>query len=531
VPAGFDRFALALVERYLGRYAEAELGISLHDLLALGRANPGDVGEAFNMAYLALRGSGAVNAVSRLHGAVSRRLFGPLFPRWPEGEVPIGHVTNGIHVPTWDSAASDALWTAATTASGGDRWRGTLETVGEALRRVGDTELWDLRAANREGLVAYVRERMPRELAAAGAPTEVVAGARAALDPDALTLGFARRFATYKRPTMLLHDEARLIRILTNPDRPVQLVLAGKAHPADTAGQAMLAEWVRFSRRPEVGGRVVLIPDYDLLLAEHLVQGVDVWINTPRRPWEASGTSGMKVLVNGGLNLSELDGWWAEAYTPEVGWAIGDAAEHGDDPAWDAAEAEALYTLLEREIMPAFYTRDGRGISTAWVARMRQSMTTLTPRFSTNRAVREYTERYYLPAAAAYRARAADAGALAGRLAAWQRHLATHWHGTRFRSVRVDTRGGEHHFTVEVHLGALDADAVRVEIFADALDGGEPWRQPMTRGRAPEERRCAYEYGASVPASRPVGDYTPRVTPYHPDARVPLEAAHILWQR
>ena len=239
-------------------------------------------------------------------------------------------------------------------------------------------------------------------------------------------MGFARRFATYKRPNLLLHDPARLIRILTNPQRPVQLLLAGKAHPQDLAGQAMIREWNEFVRRPEVRSHAIFLVDYDMLLTEHMVAGVDLWINTPRRPWEASGTSGMKVLVNGGLNVSELDGWWVEAYTPQVGWAIGDGKEHGDDPAWDAAEAEALYDLLEREIIPEFYARDEHGIPKAWVTRMRESMAQLTPTFSANRSVREYTEDHYLPAAEAYARRAADkgklgagVGAVAGGSGAW----------------------------------------------------------------------------------------------------------------
>src|SRR5439155_14784229 len=234
-------------------------------------------------------------------------------------------------------------------------------------------------------------------------------------------------FAPYKRPNLLLRDQDRLVRILTNAERPVQLVVAGKAHPADRFGQELIRTWIEFIRRPEVCGRVIFIADYDLLVAEQFVQGVDVWINTPRRPWEASGTSGMKVLVNGGLNLSELDGWWAEAYEPDVGWALGDGQEHGEDPAWDAAEADALYTLLEREVVPAFYTRDARGIPLAWIAKMRGSMARPTPQFSTNRVVREYTDTYYVPAAASYRARSADKGALGTQLVGWRRDLAEHW--------------------------------------------------------------------------------------------------------
>ena len=213
------------------------------------------------------------------------------------------------------------------------------------------------------------------------------------LNPDALTLGFARRFAAYKRPDLLLSDEDRLLRILTNKDRPVQLIIAGKAHPADSEGHALIKKWMKFISRPEARPHVIFLSDDDMILTEHLVQGVDLWINTPRRPWEACGTSGMKVLVNGGLNLSELDGWWAEAYAPEVGWALGDGKEHGDDPIWDKAEANTLYDLLEREVIPEFYTRDDRKIPIAWIAKIRESMARLTPHFSSNRAVREYTEK------------------------------------------------------------------------------------------------------------------------------------------
>ena len=328
-----------------------------------------------------------------------------------------------------------------------------------------------------------------------------------------------------------MHDPERLLRILTGPACPVQLVIAGKAHPADRAGQAMIAEWIRFIRRPEVERRVVFVPDYDLLLAEHLVQGVDVWINTPRRPWEASGTSGMKVLVNGGLNLSELDGWWAEAYTPEVGWALGDGREHGDDPAWDAAAAEALYTLLEREIVPAFYARDARGIPAAWIEKMRESMARLTPRFSTNRVVREYTERYYLPAAVGYRERAANKGALGTQILDWRRHLLAHWGEARFGALHVETRDGRHDFTVQVHLGGLDPESVRVELFADPVDGGEAVCQAMARGPRLDGPGSGYAYTGRVPASQPAGSYTPRLLPHHPAASVPLEAPGILWQR
>jgi starch phosphorylase len=320
VPAGFDRFPPALIERYLGRYAREQLGLSVAELLALGRLNPDDAAEPVNMAYLALRGCGAVNGVSELHGRVSRHLFRPLFPRWPEAEVPVGHVTNGVHMPTWDSAAADELWT---EACGKERWLGLSPTLEADLRRVPLERLWDLRTTGRKVLVDYARTTVGRQMAVAGADAATIARTQARLDPSRLTLGFARRFAAYKRPNLLLHDPERLIRILENREHPAQLILAGKAHPADLVGQALIREWLRFIRRHDAVPPVVFLSDYDMLMAEYLVRGVDVWINTPRRPWEASGTSGMKVLVNGGLNLSELDGWWAEAYRPDVGWALG----------------------------------------------------------------------------------------------------------------------------------------------------------------------------------------------------------------
>ncbi len=528
VAAGFDRFAPTLVEQYLGGYAAQKLGISLRDLLALGRQNPNDPSEPFNMAYLAIRGSGAVNGVSRLHGQVSRHLFEPLFAHWPEDEIPVGHVTNGIHVPTWDSAPADDLWT---QACGKDRWLGTMETVEQNIRRVSDASLWQFRTSASKSLVEYARERLSRQLAASGAPPEAVEGAKHLFDPNTLTLGFARRFAAYKRPNLLLHDPERLLRLLTHPQRPVQLIMAGKAHPADLAGQALIREWTHFIRRPEVRPHAIFLSDYDMLLTEHLVQGVDVWLNTPRRPWEACGTSGMKVLVNGGINLSELDGWWAEAYAPEVGWALGDGREHGDDPAWDAVEANALYDLLEREVIPEFYSRDAQGIPGAWVARMRESMARLTPRFSTNRAVREYTEQHYLPAASAYRERAAGKGAVGVQVVNWRRALEQKWAALRFGETKTETDGARHVFEIQVYLDDLDPEAVRVELYADGLDGNAPERVEMARVRQLVGATNGYAYRAGVPAARPVTDYTARVIPHRDGVAVPLEAARILWQR
>jgi len=288
---------------------------------------------------------------------------------------------------------------------------------------------------------------------------------------------------------------------------------------------------VLFIRQPEVRPHAIFLSDYDMLLTENLVQGVDVWINTPLRPWEACGTSGMKVLVNGGINISELDGWWAEAYTPEVGWALGDGKEHGEDKAWDCAEAEALYRILEREVVPQFYTRNERGIPAAWVARMRESMARLTPHFSASRAVCEYTEKHYIPAAAAYLGRAANKGALGKQVADWQQGLEEHWNNLRFGAMRVAAKAEVNAFEVEVFAGELDLDAVRVEIYADGVNGGEPLLHEMKRLRELPGNAGGYVYGVDVSVARPAKDYTVRAIPYFAGAAVPLEDGHILWQR
>jgi glycogen phosphorylase len=528
VSAGFDRFAPALVEQYLGQYAQKDLSLSLHDLLGLGRQNPDDNDEPFNMAYLAMRGSGAVNGVSKLHGRVSRHIFKPLFHRWPECEVPVGHVTNGVHMPTWDSAAADKLWT---EACGKGRWLGTSETLEADLNRVPDEKLWELRTTSRNAVVDFARERVGRQMAAAGAGAEEIARTQARLDPGVLTLGFARRFATYKRPNLLLRDPERLIRILKNSQRPVQLILAGKAHPADQAGQALIREWTQFIRRDNANLPVVFLADYDMLLAERLVQGIDVWINTPRRPWEASGTSGMKVLVNGGINLSELDGWWAEAYRPEVGWAVGDGQEHGDDPDWDAADAEALYERLEQEVIPEFYTRNDKGIPVAWVKRIRESMAKLTPRFAASRTVHEYAEQHYVPAAAAYHERVANKGERAKQMVDWQRSMAEKWGTLHFGEMKIENRGEQQVFEAQIFLQDLDPKSVRVELYADGINGGDPVRQEMRSVRQLDGTAGGYIYGAAVPVGRPSTDYTARVVPHCDGMAIPLENTRILWQR
>jgi len=527
VEAGFDRFDPALIERYLGSYAELKLGVTRHDLLALGRHNPDDSSESFNMAYLALRGSSASNGVSRLHGEVSRKLFAPLFEHWPVEEVPVNYVTNGVHTPSWDSAEADYIWT---ERCGKDRWLGATESLAINVRCITDSALWSFRNRARESLVAYARERLSQLLTATGAESESIETARHVLDPNVLTLGFARRFATYKRPNLLLRDPERLMRLLTNPARPVQLILAGKAHPADKPGQALIQQWTTFIRNSAARQHVVFLSDYDMRLTEQLVQGVDVWLNTPRRPWEACGTSGMKVLVNGGINLSELDGWWAEAYTPEVGWALGDGQEHGDDPVTDEADANALYDLLEREVIPEFYTRGSTGIPERWMARIRSSMSGLTPRFSTNRTVREYTEKYYLPMETAYKNRSANKCALGKHLASLQAEVQHGWSAIRIDSVNSDRDDTHCKFDVHVALAEIDPDAVCVQIYADAVADGGSENHNCKLIRKLSDSNNDYLYSTTIQTTRTASDFTARVVPGY-GVSVPLEDKHILWQR
>ncbi len=524
VTAGFDRFHPDLMHEYLHRYTEEELFVPLEEILAMGRQNAGDTLEPFNMAYLAMRGSGQVNGVSKLHGQVSRHIFSPLFPRWPEREVPVGSVTNGVHVPTWDSTEADSVWSAA---CGKTRWSGE-EICADNIRQLSDEQLWQMRTSERKNLIGRVRLRFARQRACGyDGPHDLPQ----VLDEHVLTVGFARRFATYKRPNFLLHDPERLMRLLTNPERPMQLVLAGKAHPQDRPGQALIQQWNDFIERHQLQQHVVFLSDYDMLMAQELVQGADLWINTPRRPWEACGTSGMKTLVNGGLNFSELDGWWAEAYSPQVGWAIGDGLEHGDDPVWDGIEAEAMYRQLEQEVVPEFYERGDNGLPSKWLTRVRESMARLTPQFSASRAIQNYTEEHYLPAASGYGRRAANKSALGAEVLAWLHRVAKGWNTVHFGALHWETREGRHYFEMQVWPGDLSSCDLKVELYADPRGEHDAEIVTMTASDTSPNTKEPVTYRIDIPATRALMDYTPRVVPHHSSVAVPLEIGEILWQR
>jgi starch phosphorylase len=523
VAAGIDVFSPELIRHYLGSYAE-QLGLSLSAFLALGRSCASHDTEPFNMAFLALRGCAHANAVSRLHRAVSQRLFRRLYPRWPEPEVPIAYITNGVHVPSWDSRWSDRLWT---EACGKNRWLGSVEGLAVSLQSIDDETLWKATAEERRDLVRYARERIERQLAQRGATPAELGHVSTVLDPSILILGFARRFADYKRPNLLLKDPDRLARVLLNASRPVQIIVAGKAHPGDEAGKALVAEWLKFVSRPDVRTRAVFLEDYDMALAQQMVQGVDVWVNTPRRRWEACGTSGMKVLANGGLNLSVRDGWWAEAFAPELGWAIG--AQADDDASDDAHEADELYRLLETEVVPVFYKRDDRGIPIEWVKRMRASIASLAPLFSSNRMLQDYVEKLYRPAASAFHRRSAEKGALAKELGAWHATLARYWDDVRFGALAVDVHEDRWQFEVPVYLGRIPRESIKVELYADAVQGYLPVREPMERSAPLIGEANAFMFRAGVSRERPNWHYTPRICAYHPETYTPAESTLVLW--
>ena len=522
VEAGFSRFDPALIDQHFlgegGLYSH--LGLSARELLALGRQNPEDDSEPFTMTYMALRLSAHSNAVSRLHEQVSQGLFAGLYPRWPVAEVPVGHVTNGVHMPSWDSAAADELWT---ETCGKERWRSAPDSNCANICSASDESLWAMRARQRAELVNQVRGEQRHHLRLRNPRSGALPDVERILDPNALTLGFGRRFTAYKRPGLLLTDPERLRRLLTDPTTPVQLVIAGKAHPEDEDGKRFVARWAEFVSSAGMERHAVFLEDYDMTLAEMLVQGVDVWINTPRRPYEACGTSGMKVLVNGGINLSSRDGWWDEAFEPDVGWAFGD--HRGD-----LQEAGELYRLLEQEVVPEFYTRDADGLPRRWIARMRASMSQLAGRFASNRMLADYLDGYYLPAASEISRRQEDDYALARELAGTEQQLRAHWDQMHFGRVDVTRNDATWHFVIQVQLGEVPPDRICVELAAEALDSDPAQRLLLERGAALPGAMGGYEYHGDVKSRRPAEHFTPRIVPALNGGITRAELPFIRWQ-
>jgi starch phosphorylase len=434
VAAGIDEFPADMMKKYFGEYV-SELGIGMGDLLALGGVEGGDR-EAFNMARLAIREAARVNGVSRLHREVTRKMWCDMWPGVPFDEVPVEYVTNGIHIPSWVSHDMATLLDRYL----GPGWveRPTDEEVWDGVWKIPDSELWRTHERRRERLVSFARTCLRRQLQNREASSAELKRAEEILDPSALTIGFARRFATYKRATLILKDRARLKRILQNTERPVQLIFAGKAHPRDSKGKEFIREVLHFARHEDVRNHIVFLEDYNMILSRYLVEGVDVWLNTPLRPMEASGTSGMKVVPNGGLNLSILDGWWDEAHSPHIGWAIGKGESYKDIEYQNKVESNALYDILEREVIPLFYSRSRDGLPRGWIRTMKQSMHSLCYVFNTDRMVKQYVNDFYLPAVAESRRLTENDAARAREVASWKRRIRQAWSGIHVLDVKAD---------------------------------------------------------------------------------------------
>jgi len=539
VPAGFDLFPADIMGRYFGGYA-SYLGLSFDELMDRGRIRQGDPNEKFNMAALAFRHARYINGVSALHGEVTRKMVQPNWPDFPLNEVPVGHVTNGIHTPTFLSEEMVVLL---------EKYLGELDAENlcdpgfwAKVDTIPDAELWSAHEARRRELVEWARTYLVGRLEKRGASEREVEEAHEVLDPNVLTVGFARRFATYKRGDLLLRDPEILKRLLNHPQTPVQFVFAGKAHPRDDAGKDLIRHIVHFSREAGVQGRIVFLEDYDMAMARYLVQGVDVWLNNPRRPMEASGTSGMKVVPNGGLNFSVLDGWWAEGYDPTVGWAIGRGEEYSDYGYQDHVEAQDIYDTLEREIIPLFYKREGEnGLPHAWIAKMKASMKKLAPVFTTERMVREYAENYYVPAARRARQLAENDFTRARELVEWKKRVRDNWSEVRVESVEAPgaekvAAGDAATVTAKVRFGAnIKPKDVSVQLYTGPVDSDRNLLSarviPMTTDASAAAPEGVYVYTGTLPTddSGQQG-FTVRVLPYHPDAVLPQEMPQISWE-
>jgi starch phosphorylase len=540
VPAGIDRFPRELMQHYFGVWAD-ECGISIDTLMSLGHFPGEDPSAPFNMAVMGLRLAAKSNGVSRLHGRTSREMFQTLWPTVPPEETPIGSITNGVHGRTWVSSQMDDLYSKyvspAWDEAGPDEWARIYDAR--------DDELWRAREQGRDALVSFVRGRLRKSLADRGISVSDAAWTDDVLDPRYLIVGFSRRFATYKRATLLLSQPDRLRALLLDEQRPLQLVFAGKAHPADDLGKEMIAEIVRFSRDPDVRHRFTFVEDYDISVARTLYQGSDVWLNTPRRPMEASGTSGEKAALNGALNCSILDGWWDEMFDGDNGWAISSAEAVTDLEHRDEVEANSLFDLLERQIIPLFYERGGANFPRGWVTRVKASLRSLGPKVMASRMVRDYLNDMYEPIAAQSDALAADGNARARELAAWKKRVSAAWAEVKVEvdpdpMVGLVDLGAEREVTASVHLGSLSPADVAVELLHGPVAGGDELTDTvMVRlarfddpgaGGAGAGGADVVRYRGRFSADQAGRHgYAVRVVPAHRDLVVPVELGCVTW--
>jgi starch phosphorylase len=503
--------------------------------LGLGRQNPQDQNEQFCMTVLAIRLANTTNGVSKLHGKVSRKMWKNIWKDLPESEVPIISITNGVHTRSWLAMEMAQLYDRYL----GIQWedRPTDHTIWKRVDHIPNAELWRTHERRRERLVAFARKRLKAQLKRRGASPAEIARADEVLDPEALTIGFARRFATYKRGTLIFRNLERLAAIINNKDRPVQIIFSGKAHPRDHGGKELIAEILHIARRPEFRRRIVFIEDYDINVARYLAQGIDIWLNNPRRPLEASGTSGMKVCCNGGLNLSVLDGWWDEAYAQDNGWAIGAGEEYTDLPYQDDVESRTIYDLLEQEIAPLFYTRSSDGLPRGWLNFMKRSISTVCPFFNTNRMVQEYVEKCYWPSHVRYSQLTADHLKRAADLARWRQRLTQGWGLVRVENVEARGAdplqvGAEMEVKAKVNLGGFSPDDVDVQLFHGVVDSlGEipnPRTVRMSHNGMKEGANWLFQGTLACRSSGQHG-YAVRVLPRNADLANSFEPGLICW--
>ncbi len=533
VPAGNERFAPHLMQMYFPDYVQ-QLGLDWESFMALGRENPYDPEESFCMTVLALRLSAYANGVSRLHGRVSRMMWNTLYNNIPEDEIPIGYVTNGVHAHSWLNPNLMELFRKnigdekVNDVSDLDMWR--------QVDSIPDKDLWAIRKESRERLVHYVRERVRWQLLRRGARAGEISRVHEMLDPNALTIGFARRFTTYKRGYLLMMNPERLRQILGDPERPVQIVIAGKAHPADHSAKEIIRQLCELANEPELRNRIVFLEDYDMAMARHLVQGVDVWLNTPRRPLEASGTSGMKAAINGGLNLSVLDGWWDEAFSTDYGWAIGQGETFEDHKLQDQIESDLLYGALEREIVPLFYDLDKNGRPAGWIKMVKRSISSLGTEFNSHRMVDNYYRRFYRFMLENEAHLTADQFARARELAAWRKKLEREWHNIEILGLESPIndfiyKGTELEVRAKLRLGEVLPENVIVECYHGPLDADNHIKHPQRvrmKVEMPEDDITTFL--TRIPCTRGGHyGYTVRILPGHQDLALEFIPGFLKW--
>ena len=532
VPAGIDQFARPLMERYFKSWAD-ECQVGFDDLMALGHFPGAAKDQPFNMAVMGMRLAGMSNGVAKLHGATSRSMFQSLWPDVPVDEVPITSVTNGVHAHTWTSPEMDDLLSRYVLPA----WNEAEAEDWDRIDDIRDDELWRAREQSRDRMVAFVRQRLRHSLVSRGMSASDAAWADDALDSRVLTVGFARRFATYKRANLLLSQPERLKALLLSPDRPLQIVFAGKAHPQDDQGKEMIRQIIQFSSDPEIRHRITFVPDYDIAVARMLYQGCDVWLNNPRRPLEACGTSGEKAALNGVLNCSILDGWWDEMFDGENGWAISSAESYDDLARRDAVEAGSLFDILERQVVPLFYDRFEGPVPRRWVRRIKSSLRSLGPQVVASRMVRDYVEQLYEPIAAQADALAAGGNARARALAAWKTRIRDGWTGVKIVSVETEAAvtdlGTSRHVDAIAVLGSLEPSDVAVELLHGIVGPTDELVSPTCVAlslRDLGEESGHYRYTGEF-ACETAGRYgfAVRIVPSHPDLTTPLEMGAIAW--